>query len=777
MSGSYSSPFEPSGADAQQPGMLGLSPDLWRTIAQFGGAMSQAANARTPSGHLANGTGFLGPLGAATGDAFKQAQILAELRSRLASQAAQTGHTQAQIPLVRAQTQGALAQVPHIQAQTGLLGAQTGQVGAETVGKNIANTVAGAQAGPEVILQDIRTKELEKEREKRYGPRADAPAGTTYWSALNAAEGTGQNSRSSSAGFGGFIKKTWENFAKENPQYFQGMNSQQILDARHDPTLREGGKVLGNIASDWLVAKHAPILKANGVTPNGPALGLAHMTGASSAVALLKADPRTPVTQVLATVLSPKKLNETIEANPDWASKNAGQLIATRAHFPDFVSAGPRAWSNPDQVWDEAVQQSGGQQQVAGQIAPRTATGESPSPFQVAQAGPGALPVPGQPVIPQAAAQPQALNLGRPGPDPEHLADAARREDALGELRYKRFIKLQDLSPDAEKVLEQGIQDARARAYEGQKAWDVANAQRVNRVTEGGPGVIARDANQRVLSQNPISQKIIGPDGISYDVKMYTVPVPGYKRPANVPEWAPEGTLDVQRSERGPGETTAQTESARDAFGEKARSGFASALNSQRQLTEMEAEFDTLNAQPGWYSTGTGAEWKMRTGRTINTLAQSLGGKPVFNEEKLAAGEDIVKLSKLLGMQVLTSAFGGSREAASIVESTQKAVPGLDNTPMGAKLLLSSMKEGSQFLVDQHAFMAEWYQSHKGDMVGADVAFAKAFSPNKYALRAISQVKPYAISDPKEYSRYLPGTRIIKKGGDPSDVRIVPDVQ
>jgi hypothetical protein len=777
MSGSYSSPFDPSGADAQQSGLLGLSPDLWRTIAQFGGAMSQAANARTPSGHLANGTGFLGPLGAATGDAFQQAQRLAELRSKLAEQAATTGRTRAQIPLLNAQTQGALAQVPHTQAQTGLIGAQTGLTGAETAGKLIANTVAGAQAGPEVTRQDIIGGELEKERTRRgLGPRAEASGG--YLGAINKAEGTGQNPRSSAVGFGQFIDSTWRDFARENPQYFQGMSPEQVLAAKTTPGL-------GERATEWLANKNAPVLARAGIVPNGAALSLAHLTGAGSAVALLKSHPNTPVPQVLSTVLQPDELTRQLTANPSWSGMTAGQLAATRAGAPDFVPSGPRAWAKPQQtqqVWDETPQPAGGQQQASTQPAPQVPQGvpqgETPSPFQVAQAGQGALPLPGPRAQPQPSQQTTVTrDLGRPGPDPEHLADVARREAALAELNRQDFLGLRKLSPDTAKVLEQGIQDARARAYEAQKAWDIANSQRSNRVFEGGAGAIIRDANQQVLAQNPISQKIIGPDGVSYDVRMNTVNVPGYKRPANLPEWAPEGALDVHRSERGPGETTAQTETARDAFGEKARSGFASALNSQRQLAEMESEFDALNAKPGWYSTGTGAEWKMRTGRTINTLVQSMGGKPIFNEEKLAAGEDIVKLSKLLGMQVLTSSFGGNREAASIVESTQKAVPGMENTPLGAKLLLSSMKEGAQFLVDQHTFMSDWYQTHKGDMVGADVAFAKAYSPNKYAFRAISQIKPYEVSDPKEYTRYLPGTRIIKKGGDPKDVRVIPDAQ
>lgn len=78
MSGSIGDPFAfgyGGGADqsgAGGGGFLGQSPNFWQHLAMFGGNLSAAANARTPSGHLAYGSGFAGPFGAAIGTTMQQ---------------------------------------------------------------------------------------------------------------------------------------------------------------------------------------------------------------------------------------------------------------------------------------------------------------------------------------------------------------------------------------------------------------------------------------------------------------------------------------------------------------------------------------------------------------------------------------------------------------------------------------------------------------------------------------------------------------------------------
>lgn len=83
-------PFSFDGADPNAAGFLGQSPQFWRDLAAFGGNLAGAANARTASGHLANGTGFAGPLGVATVQTMEMGQKNALARSLLQHQGAQT---------------------------------------------------------------------------------------------------------------------------------------------------------------------------------------------------------------------------------------------------------------------------------------------------------------------------------------------------------------------------------------------------------------------------------------------------------------------------------------------------------------------------------------------------------------------------------------------------------------------------------------------------------------------------------------------------------------
>src|SRR5579872_1483890 len=106
-------PFDPANVDNyQQPGFLGVSPDVWKSLANFGGNMAAAANARTAGGFLANGPGFAGPFGAAITQSQQQGlqrgQALSDIGYRNA--AAQGQHIQnltamMNLPLAQAQAQ------------------------------------------------------------------------------------------------------------------------------------------------------------------------------------------------------------------------------------------------------------------------------------------------------------------------------------------------------------------------------------------------------------------------------------------------------------------------------------------------------------------------------------------------------------------------------------------------------------------------------------------------------------------------------------------------
>jgi hypothetical protein len=115
-----------------------------------------------------------------------------------------------------------------------------------------------------------------------------------------------------------------------------------------------------------------------------------------------------------------------------------------------------------------------------------------------------------------------------------------------------------------------------------------------------------------------------------------------------------------------------------------------------------------------------------------------------------------------LGFQFVSSFLGQQREAAQTIERGISAVPGTHNTPEGAILVINGVRETIKRGLDEYAYMTKWIQdpSHKGNFVGADVAFAAARPPEAYADRAISQVHPFTVKPDTDLSRYLPGTLV-----------------
>ena len=95
----------------QSPGMAGQSPAFWSNVANFGGNLAVASNARNGQGFLTYGQGAAGPIGAAVLANQQQQQqnpfLAAELqRARLGNQSAsmQNQLTQMRMPLEQAQT-------------------------------------------------------------------------------------------------------------------------------------------------------------------------------------------------------------------------------------------------------------------------------------------------------------------------------------------------------------------------------------------------------------------------------------------------------------------------------------------------------------------------------------------------------------------------------------------------------------------------------------------------------------------------------------------------
>ena len=288
----------PAAPPAQSPGFLGQSPDFWRSLAQFGGNLASAANARTSDGHLVNGTGFGGAFGSAIGQTMQDVRQDAIARSNLSNQQQQNYD-------LRMKNQITAMGMPLLQAKN-----------------------------------DMKIAYWKNPNDPRFAlPGADAgapggiPAASDYATAVNGGEGSGANGKSSASGYGQFTYQpdgsgTWNKFAAANPTIFNGMSPDQVSAARND-------QKIGGYATDWLAKQNAPVLASSGVQPSGPSLAISHFLGPQAAAAMMKADPTAAASDVLTGALGPDKTKSYIDANPNLAVQTAGGLRNHYANVPN----------------------------------------------------------------------------------------------------------------------------------------------------------------------------------------------------------------------------------------------------------------------------------------------------------------------------------------------------------------------------------------------------------------------------------------------------------
>lgn len=208
----------------------------------------------------------------------------------------------------------------------------------------------------------------------------------------------------------------------------------------------------------------------------------------------------------------------------------------------------------------------------------------------------------------------------------------------------------------------------------------------------------------------------------------------------------PDGSISSSVT---PATTALQAQSVKQY--EKAGEVAQTAQGLSMRLDMMDHSADVLNSA-GWSSTGAGANAKLGAAKSVNSLLQTVGLPAAIDPNKVANWEDLNKETTRAGFDLARTL--GSREAATIVQSSVSAVPGAENSPLGFKLVSSGIRQAIQRERDYYNFATEYAKTHRGNTFGADVEFNKQFPPDLYSKTAVANaIPPDAIklmkSDPK----------------------------
>lgn len=185
-------------------------------------------------------------------------------------------------------------------------------------------TAQQAQQKKQQWAQHFVTADLLKRADTNPQSVIDTLRGESVTNRILKIEGTAKNPASSATGTGQFIKETWLDVVKRNrPDLTKGRSDADIL------ALRSNAQLGAEMTEVYRLENIATLKKAGIENPTPGNQYLAHFLGPGGAAAVLRADPNTPVGDVLAMVVGKKKADEMIAANQSiLANKTAGAVVA-----------------------------------------------------------------------------------------------------------------------------------------------------------------------------------------------------------------------------------------------------------------------------------------------------------------------------------------------------------------------------------------------------------------------------------------------------------------
>jgi hypothetical protein len=222
---------------------------------------------------------------------------------------------------------------------------------------------------------------------------------------------------------------------------------------------------------------------------------------------------------------------------------------------------------------------------------------------------------------------------------------------------------------------------------------------------------------------------------------------PGMPEPSGIGTGGSQPTTGSQTVT--PGMSIAQR-AAEDKLGEDFattdKKSYDASNTSLGMLVSANNAAEILNRTPGsWTSTGAGANTRMEIAKNLNQMSGLFGGKPMVDPASIGEWEALNKQTKLMGMQVVNNYFGGSREAASIINGATTAVPNSENTYLGFRMVSSGIEQDLLRQKELYEFKGQQIQSGK-PLMTAEIEFNKQHPVQNYTARAIANAVPDNIA-------------------------------
>jgi hypothetical protein len=236
-------------------------------------------------------------------------------------------------------------------------------------------------------------------------------------------------------------------------------------------------------------------------------------------------------------------------------------------------------------------------------------------------------------------------------------------------------------------------------------------------------------------------------------------PPPQRAAPAPVPAPAPQQRIPLgsdappipQRmpmapSDMVPGAAQANRQVSVD-MQKKAAVAATAGINTATMLEQTERALAEL-PKNGFLAAGAGAQWRGEIAKNLNTISSMMGIDARIDPSQVSSVEELKKLTTRMGFEL--SRTLGAREAMQIVQQATAAVPGADNTPLGARKIISGVKAAIDQQVSWKTFLDQWVNKTGGNSNGAQEYFNRMRPPSYWNAKAWSE-----LVDPADHNALI----------------------